>query len=119
MHCNDVAMRFRSSGPERAAAVVWLAASSALATARWWLLPVLLVPLACVAAVFRRGTDIDANGIRARALLGTHRLAWDRVAAIRGVGRHVVAVTTDGRAMRLPAVSPADLGKLTQRSTSA
>ncbi len=113
------AMLFRSTGPERAAAVIWLAASSALATARWWLLPVLVVPLACVVAVFRRGTDIDADGIRARALLGSRRLPWERVAAIRRDGRHVVAVTTDGRAMRLPAVSPADLGILTKRSASA
>lgn len=105
-------MRFRTSGAERAAAVVWLAACSALASARWWLLPVLLVPLAVVAAAFRRGTDIDGEGIRVRALLGSRRLTWDRVAELRIDGRRVIAVTTDGRAMRLPAVHPADLGKL-------
>lgn len=113
------AMRFRTSGPERAAAVVWLVACSALATARLWLLPVLLVPLVWLAAVLRRGTDIDADGIRARALFGSRRLPWDRVAAIRRDGQHVVAVTTDGREMRLPAVSPADLGKLARGSAGA
>jgi hypothetical protein len=108
-------MRFRYGAAERAAAVVWLVACSALATAHWWLLPVLLVPLAAVAATFRRGTDIDDDGLRVRALLGSRRLSWDQIAELRAVGqRRVVVVSTAGRAVELPAVRPADLAKLTR-----
>ncbi len=106
-------MRFRYGAAQRAAAVTWLAAGTALATARWWLLPVLLVPLGAVVAVFRRGTDIDDDGVRVRALLGSRRLPWAEVAELRPVGRRrVVAVTAKGRALGLPAVYPADLAKL-------
>ncbi|MEP6695745.1 MAG: PH domain-containing protein [Pseudonocardiales bacterium] len=105
-------MHFRSSGAERAAAVVWLAASSALATARWWLLPALLLPLAWVAAAFRRGTDVDDDGVRVRGLLGSRHLAWDRITELRPAGRRVVAVTRDGHVLGLPTVSRADLKKL-------
>jgi hypothetical protein len=108
-------MRFRHTAAERAAAVIWLVACSALATARWWLLPLLLVPLAAVAATFRRGTDIDDDGLRVRGLVGSRRLPWDQVTGFRPVGlRRVVAVTGQGSAVRLPAVRPADLTKLTR-----
>lgn len=112
-------MRFRYGAAPRAAAVIWLLASSALATARWWLLPVMLVPLVAVAAVFRRGTDFDDEGVRVRALLGSRRLRWEEIADLRVAGpgalgqRRVVLVSVPGRALALPAVKPSDLARLT------
>jgi len=55
-------MRFRYGAAERAAAIVWLVACLALAGARWWLLPVLLLPMIAVLASFRRETDFDSEG---------------------------------------------------------
>ena len=114
-HCNDGRMRFRHGPAERAAAVVWLAGCSALATARWWLLPVLLLPLVALVATFRRGTDVDEGGLTVRALLASRRLPWSEVSELRAAGaRRVVAVRTDGQALGLPAVRPADLARLTR-----
>ncbi|MDQ6875108.1 MAG: PH domain-containing protein, partial [Actinomycetota bacterium] len=81
--CNDVLMTFRHGAAERAAAVIWLAGSSALATARWWLAPVLLLPLLAVAAAFRRGTRVDAGGIIVSALLARRRVPWASVTEVR------------------------------------
>ncbi len=110
-------MTFRYGAAERAAAVIWLLAATALATTRWWLLPVLLVPLAALAAAFRLGTDITAEGITIRAVVVQRRMPWAEVAEFRPDGaRRVVVVRTDGRAVRLPAVRPADLARLTRAS---
>ena len=106
---------FRYGLAERGAAVLWLLASSALATARWWLLPVLLLPLTAVAAAFRRGTDIDDDGVTVRAVLRSRRFRWNDVAELRPGGqRRVVLVRTDGRTVTLPAVRPGDLAGLVQ-----
>lgn len=108
-------MTFRHGAAERAAAVIWLAASSALATARWWLAPVMLLPLLAVAAAFRRSTRVDAGGITISALLARRRVPWESVSQLRAAGpRRVVAVLTNGRAVRLPAVRPADLARLAE-----
>lgn len=110
-------MSFRYGAAERAAAVIWLVAASALATTRWWLLPVLLIPLAAVAAAFRLGTDITADGVNIRAVVANRRLPWAEVAELRPDGaRRVLLVRTDGRAVRLPAMRPADLALLTRSS---
>lgn len=106
---------FRHGGAERAAAVVWLIACLALATARWWLLPVLLLPLLAVVATFRRGTDFDTDGVTVRAVLAKRRVPWSDVAELRPDGvRRVLLVRRDGHALALPGVRPADLPRLVQ-----
>lgn len=107
-------MRFRHGAAERAAAVIWLLACLALGTARWWLLPVLLLPLLAVVATLRRGTDFDADGVTVHAVFGSRRLPWSDVAELRPSGRRAVAVSKAGRALKLPTVTPADLLKLTR-----
>ncbi len=115
LDCNDVAMRFRHGAAERAAAVVWLLAGLALAGARWWLLPVLILPVLAVIASIRRGTDIDVDGVTVRAVLTKRIFPWNEVAELRPDGaRRVVLVRTDGRTIALPAVRPADLPRLVQ-----
>ena len=106
---------FRHGAAERAAAVVWLMACSALATARWWLLPVLILPVLAVVAAFRRGTDFDDDGVTVRAVLRKRQLPWSDVAQLRpDGGRRVLLVREAGGAVALPAVRPADLPKLVQ-----
>lgn len=108
-------MTFRHGGAERAAAVVWLIASLALATARWWLSPILLLPLLAVIATFRRGTDFDADGVTVRAVIAKRRVPWTEVEQLRPDGvRRVLLVRKDGRAIALPGVRPADLPRLVQ-----
>lgn len=115
-NCNDEPMRFRYGAAERAAAVIWLAAGSALATARWWLSPLLLVPLLAVVAAFRRGTDVDDAGVTVRAVLVSRRLPWSTISELRAAGaRRVVLVRTDGRSIPLPAMRPGDLATMAHR----
>jgi hypothetical protein len=110
-------MRFRHGAAERAAAVIWLAAGSAVATARWWLAPLLLLPLIAVLATFRRGTDVEDSGVTVHALLTRRHLPWEGIQDLRAAGRRVRLVRTDGRSIVLPAVRPADLAVLVKRVT--
>lgn len=82
------------------------------ATTRWYLLPVLLVPLAVAVWALRSGTDVDGDGLTVRALVGRRRLPWARVSGFVPQGRRVVAVLDTGTTLRLPAVTPNDLTTL-------
>ena len=87
-----------------------------VATVRWYLAPILLVPLAVLVWGWRAGTDADRDGVTVRALLGGHRLPWSRITRLVPDGRRVVAVLDGGTFVRLPAVDPADLPRLVAAS---
>jgi hypothetical protein len=87
-----------------------------VATYRWYLTPILLVPLAVLVWGWRAGTDADRDGVSVRALLGAHRLPWSRITGLVPDGRRVVAMLDGGGSLRLPAVTPADLPKLVRAS---
>lgn len=80
------------------------------------LLLILLVPLAVAVWGWRAGTDADANGLRIRALISSRRIAWTDVALLGPRQRRVYAQLTDGRSIKLSAVSPADLPRLVAAS---
>jgi len=97
------------------AALVAAVGAVYLAASKWWLLPVLAIPLAIALWAWRAGTDVTADGLRVRALLGSRRLPWSEVdSLVVGERRRVYAVTSRGTALRLPAVSPRDLTRLTE-----
>ena len=76
------------------------------------LLLILLVPLAVAVWGWRAGTDADANGLRVRALISSRRIPWTDVALLGPRRRRVYAQLIDGGAIKLAAVSPADLPRL-------
>ncbi len=80
------------------------------------LLLILLVPLAVAVWGWRAGTDADANGLRIRALISSRRIPWTDVALLGPRRRRVYAQLTDGRAIKLAAVGPADLPRLVAAS---
>lgn len=80
------------------------------------LLLILLVPLSIAVWGWRAGTDADANGLRIRALISSRRIPWTDVALLGPRRRRVYAQLTDGRAIKLAAVSPADLPRLVAAS---
>jgi Bacterial PH domain len=80
------------------------------------LLLILLVPLAVAVWGWRAGTDADANGLRIRALISSRRIPWSEVAFLGPRRRRVYAQLTDGRAIKLAAVSPGDLPRLVAAS---
>ncbi|MDG4769590.1 PH domain-containing protein [Solwaraspora sp. WMMD792] len=108
-----VTVRFRPHQAIMLAAVIAFVGSLPLASARWYLLPVLLLPLAIAIWAVRSGTDADPAGLRVRALIGQRRIGWSRVAELAAdpQGR-AVALLTDGERVRLPAVRADDLPRL-------
>ncbi|MFE9957056.1 PH domain-containing protein [Micromonospora sp. NPDC005299] len=106
-------VRFRYNQAILVAALVALIGALPLATARWWLLWVLLIPLAIAAWAWRAGTDADARELRLRALVGQRRVPWTRVAELAADPRgRAVARLDDGQTLLLPAVRAADLPRL-------
>ncbi|MEV1287229.1 PH domain-containing protein [Micromonospora sp. NPDC049679] len=106
-------VRFRPPQAILVAAIVALIGALPLASARWYLLPVLLIPLTVAVWAWRAGTDADSEGLRLRALAGSHRIPWPEVAELGPDARgRAVARLTDGRAIVLPAVRATDLPRL-------
>ncbi|MFG3581804.1 PH domain-containing protein [Micromonospora chersina] len=106
-------VRFRYNQAILIAAIVAFIGALPLATARWWLLWVLLIPLALGVWAWRAGTDADARELRLRALVGQRRVPWTRVAELAADARgRAVARLDDGETLVLPAVRAADLPRL-------
>ncbi|MEU5828597.1 PH domain-containing protein [Micromonospora tulbaghiae] len=106
-------VRFRHNQAILVAAIVAFIGALPLASARWWLLWVLLVPLAVAVWAWRAGTDADARELRLRALVGQRRVPWNRVAELAGDARgRAVARLDDGEVVVLPAVRATDLPRL-------
>jgi hypothetical protein len=80
------------------------------------LLVLLLIPAGVAVWGWRAGTDADAAGLRVRPGFRSHPIAWSQVSALVPQGRRVSAELTDGRAVVLPAVAPADLPRLVAAS---
>src|SRR5262249_40584539 len=85
-----------------------------LAVSRWYLTPILLVPLAVASWGWRSGTDADADGVAIRALFRQRRLPWERTRRFGPGKRRVTAMLDGGRSVQLPAVTPGDLAGLLQ-----
>ena len=110
-------LRFRHNSAVTVAAV--LAVIGGLSLAKWavYLLPLLLVPLAIAVWGWRSGTDVDANGVTVRALVGRRRIAWSEIAEFVPDARGRVTVRlTSGRALRLTAVPATALPQLVAAS---
>jgi Bacterial PH domain len=130
----DTTLRFRRSGALVAAAVMGVVCTlpvvfgpdlyaqqspdgPAGSTVRWFLLPILLIPILFGAWAWRSGTDADREGIRVRALLGQRRIRWQQVSELTADRRgRAQARLSDGQAVALPAVHRADLPRLVAAS---
>lgn len=78
-----------------------------------WAAVLLLVPAGFVAWVLRAGTDVDASGLRVRALLGQRRVGWAEVDAVyTNTHGHVVARLRRGTELPLTAVREPDVPQL-------
>jgi Bacterial PH domain len=113
-------MRFRHSAAAAVAGFIALIAALPLATTRWYLAPIVLLPLAAAAWAWRAGTDVDGQGLRVRALLGSRFIAWPQVRGLTiGPRGRAYAVLTNGHAVRLPAVANRDLRRLVEAGGGA
>lgn len=106
-------VKFRYNAAIPIAALVAFLGAIPVATARWYLAPILLAPVLVAIWGWRAGTDADATGIRLRALAGTRRIAWSRITGLSPDDRGRVHASLDsGTVVRLPAVGRADLPRL-------
>ncbi|MEJ3744273.1 PH domain-containing protein [Actinomycetes bacterium KLBMP 9797] len=107
-------VRFRPHGAIAIAALVALIGAVPLATASWYLAPVLLVPAAVALWAWRAGTDADRDGLRVRALLGQRTIPWHAVSELGGDDRgRALARLTNGQVVPLTAVRTKDIPRLT------
>lgn len=113
-------VRFRYNQAILVAAIIAAIGALPLASARWYLVPVLLVPLAVAVWAWRAGTDADARELRLRALTGQRRIGWDHVVELATDPRgRAVARLDDGQQVVLPAVRAADLPRLVSATGQA
>lgn len=106
-------IRFRHNQAILVAAIVAFVGTLPVATANWWLLWLLLIPLTVLVWAWRAGTDADSRELRLRALAGQRRIPWARIAELTGDPRgRGVARLDDGEVVTLPAVRAADLPRL-------
>ncbi|WP_320065101.1 PH domain-containing protein [Micromonospora sp. RTGN7] len=106
-------VRFRPNQAILVAAVIAFIGALPLASARWYFVPVLLVPLAVAVWAWRAGTEADARGLRLRALTGQRRIGWERIVELTTDARgRAVARLDDGKWMVLPAVRGTELPRL-------
>jgi Bacterial PH domain len=105
-------VRFRHNAAISVAGLVAFFGAIPLAAARWYLAPILLVPLAIGCWGWRAGTDADPSGVSIRALFGQRRLRWDQITGFVQADRRVHATLANGGTVPLPAVTPADLPRL-------
>ncbi|MGI8721413.1 MAG: PH domain-containing protein [Geodermatophilaceae bacterium] len=98
-------------------AVVAMVCALPLATARPWLLLILLLPAAWICYVLRSGVDVDDDGLVVRALFGSVRIPWARISGVLiGKGQDLSVVTVEGGAVRLPSLRVRDLPRLYEAS---
>ncbi|WP_092375242.1 PH domain-containing protein [Micromonospora phaseoli] len=106
-------VRFRHHQAILVAAIVATIGALPLASARAYLLPVLLVPVTVAVWAWRAGTDADDRGLRLRALAGQRRIPWEQVVELGSDPRgRAVAQLGDGQVLVLPAVRRQDLPRL-------
>ena len=105
-------VKFRHNAAIAVAGLIALLGAVPLATVRWYLAPILLLPLAVIVWGWRAGTDADRDGLSIRALFGARRLPWARISGFVPADRRVIAMLDGGKSVVLPAVTPADLPKL-------
>lgn len=108
--------KFRHSTAVPIAAFVALIGASAVAFQRWWLLPILLVPLTLIWWGLRVGVDVDAETLRVRGLFGSRALPWSDVTGFRLVKNQVNATLASGNELPLPAITPAEVPALIEAS---
>jgi hypothetical protein len=110
---NGRVVKFRYNAAAAVAGLVAALGAVPLAAARWWYLPILLIPAGFAVWAWRAGTDAGAGGLRVRALLGSRQVPWSWVDTLVVGGRNrVYARSRDGATIRLTAVTRADLPRL-------
>lgn len=96
--------KFRYNAAVAIAAVVALCGAVPLATSRWWLSFVLLVPLAALVWGWRAGVDVHEDELVVRWPLGSRHIRRDQIRGFMITRRAVRVALADESMVWLPAV---------------
>jgi hypothetical protein len=110
-------VKFRYSAAIAIAGLVVLISAVPLASTRWYLAWILLVPAAVGVYAWRAGTDANRSAVVVRALFGSRRIEWSRITGLVPDQRgRISAILDNGASVRLPAVTRADVPRLVAAS---
>ncbi|MBL7255220.1 PH domain-containing protein [Paractinoplanes lichenicola] len=106
-------LRVRKTGALMVAAVIAFVCAIPLAGAMWQLTPVLLIPTAIFVWAWRAGTDVYADELRVRALVGSTKVPWQRVNELApDRSGQISALLDNGKVIRLTGVTPDNLPRV-------
>lgn len=107
-------MHFRHHPAKAVAGFIVAISLLTLAVVSPWLTLLSLLPAAWIVWVWRSGTDLGPDAVQVRALLGGRQVPWSQVRGLVADRRgRVAAVLRSGTSLPLPAVTAADLRRLT------
>jgi hypothetical protein len=103
-------LRVRKTGALLVAAAIAFAGAIPLAGAKWELTPILLLPAGAFIWAWRAGTDVRADELRVKALIGSTRVPWDRISELAPDARgQVSALLDNGNVIKLTGVTKDNL----------
>ncbi|GIM95869.1 PH domain-containing protein [Paractinoplanes toevensis] len=106
-------LRVRKTGALLVAAVIAFVGTVPLAGAGWEWTPVLLLPAAAFVWAWRAGTDVYADELRVRALVGSVKVPWPRIAELApDRSGQISALLDNGHMIRLTGVTQANLPRV-------
>lgn len=106
-------LRVRKTGALLVAAVIAFVGAVPLASAGWRFAPILLIPIAFFVWAWRAGTDVYADQLRVRALVGSTRVPWARITELAPDRRgQISALLDNGNAIRLTGVTTDNLPRV-------
>ena len=106
-------LRVRKTGALLVAAMIAFVSAVPIAGARWELTPILLIPAAVFVWAWRAGTDVYADELRVKALIGSTRVPWPRIAELAPDPRgQVSALLDNGHVIRLTGVTTDNLPRV-------
>jgi len=106
-------LRVRKTGALLVAAMIAFVSAVPIAGARWELTPILLIPAAVFVWAWRAGTDVYADELRVKALIGSTRVPWPRIAELGpGPRGQVSALLDNGHVIRLTGVTTDNLPRV-------
>lgn len=109
-------VKFRHNVAVVVAAVLACVGAIPVAAYRWYLTPIIVVPLLVAVWGLRAGTDADREGLTVRALLASRRFGWREIEGFATRSGRVAAVTGDGRVVPLTAVRASEIDRLVAAS---
>jgi hypothetical protein len=106
-------LRVRRTGALLVAAVIAFVGTVPLAGAAHGLAWVLLIPAAVIVWAWRSGTDVRAEDLRVKALVGSTRVPWSSIRELAPDERgRISALLDNGNAIRLTGVTRDNLPRV-------